>query len=106
MLLRLEHYFEKGEDAVLSLPVKVDLATVFQALKLESFVEMTLGANKAKATTTRLKWRAKDGSEIGGKILDDKELEESRMREERGTGGYLVTLKPMQIRTFIAKRGA
>ena len=104
VLLRLEHYFEKGEDAVFSLPVKVDLARAFEALKLEDFVEMTLGANKVKATATRLKWKAKDGSTIGGDVGVDETLE-NKMQQEND-GGFLVTLNPMQIRTFVAKRRA
>ena len=100
VLLRLEHYFEAGEDAVYSLPVKVDLARVFAGLRLDNFVEMTLGANKEKSTATRLKWKTVDGSQIGGRIDDDPLQKPIRTTE----GGFLVTLQPMQIRTFVAKR--
>ena len=99
VLVRLEHYFEKGEDAVLSQPAKVDLANAFVDFKLDEFVEMTLGGNRVKATTRRLKWRSKDGERVGG---DPRVDAESAKRSVDGS--FVVTLQPMQIRTFVAKK--
>ena len=50
-LLRLAHQFGIGEDAHLSKPVSVDLATLFTraALPITSAVEMTLTANQPKS---------------------------------------------------------
>ena len=101
MLLRLEHYFEVGEDPLFSLPVKVDLARAFAELRLDSFVEMTLGGNQNKATAKRLKWRAKNGQEVGGEA----KTTTTTANTSAGEGAFLITLKPMQIRTFVAKKG-
>jgi len=60
---------------------------------------MTLGGNRVKATTRRLKWRSKDGERVGGEPRVDAESAKRSV-----DGSFVVTLQPMQIRTFVAKK--
>ncbi|XP_060578031.1 lysosomal alpha-mannosidase-like isoform X2 [Ruditapes philippinarum] len=93
-LIRLEHFYEKGEDAELSQPATVSLQDLFVPFNIESVEELTLGANLPKSQLNRLKWKSQD------KILTDKQ--NMYMVENRVplTGPLDITLTPMQIRTF------
>ncbi|RWS08571.1 lysosomal alpha-mannosidase-like protein [Dinothrombium tinctorium] len=95
VLLRLEHYFESTEDpSRLSQPVKVYLKHLFTPFKITNAVEMTLSANQLLSSATRLKWKTKDDN---GLISSEHSFE-----DHHGVNNELViTLYPMQIRTFI-----
>ncbi|XP_046352433.2 lysosomal alpha-mannosidase-like [Haliotis rufescens] len=91
LLLRLEHFYEKGEHPELSRPATVDLENLFGALQIVGIEELSLGANFMASKVKRLRWRTESGltpEEIGAtvKLQWDSPLQ--------------VTLNPMEIRTF------
>ena len=65
LLVRLEHIFEKDEDAILSQPASVDLQDVLRDFAITSVREMTLDGNVAARDVTRLQWRKADEDEYG-----------------------------------------
>lgn len=104
LLLRLEHMYEKQESEHLSSPVTVDLEGLFSDLEILSAEEMTLAANLLKKDESRYQWNV--GSHPSMNHIDRvKELRD----EAEGAGDdddddsntLLVTLNPMEIRTFV-----
>jgi lysosomal alpha-mannosidase len=95
ILMRLEHFYEKNEDPVLSQPATVHLLDLFVPFSINTVVEMTLGANEPLADATRLQWTVED---YGQTRRDMKSFVEPLNPET-----LVVTLKPMQIRTFQIK---
>ncbi|KAK7483766.1 hypothetical protein BaRGS_00024982, partial [Batillaria attramentaria] len=85
-LLRLEHFYEKGEDPKLSQPTTVSLQDLFSSFRIVSATELTLGANLPLSQLQRLKWKSDNGSETDNVL--------------RSADGLTVTLHPMEIRTF------
>lgn len=63
--MRLEHIFEKDEDAILSQPATVDLQDVLRDFRITSVREMTLDGNMPLSGVQRLKWRKVDEEEYG-----------------------------------------
>ncbi|MDA8002928.1 MAG: glycosyl hydrolase-related protein, partial [Alphaproteobacteria bacterium] len=92
ILLRLEHQFEKNEDAVLSRPVTVSLDGFFKAFKIESMTELVLGANEDLSNVHRLVWNTKESTTPKG-----------RRRQRERVKANQITLNPMEIRTFQVK---
>lgn len=96
-LLRLEHTFEKNEDSQLSEAVDVDLTNLFTTFEVTSLRETTLGGNQWLEDNQRLNFTSAYQSD--GAYQEDfvnKELLEDS----------IVTLKPMQIRTFVIEVSA
>merc|ERR1712083_820862 len=98
VLLRLEHIFEAQEDRNnMSKPVSIKLEGLFKAFDISSVEEVTLGANLQVEKLHRLQWNVMNEVptsshvEGGGRVKD-------ALGEENG---WLVTLQPFQIRTFI-----
>ncbi|KAJ1368392.1 hypothetical protein KIN20_029517 [Parelaphostrongylus tenuis] len=74
LLLRLEHIFQSEEDVENSKPMKVDLKNLFTQFKIVGMTELMLAANRnISSSDEKANW-----------FLDD----------------YVITLKPMEIRTF------
>lgn len=98
IILRFEHMFEKDEDSVLSNPVEINLNGLFTSFKILSVVEMNLSANQYLKDKKVMKWNTKEGEGKGGSYEkwkdDDDELLGEKMK---------VSLKPMEIRTFLTK---
>ncbi|GLV45786.1 Lysosomal alpha-mannosidase II [Carabus blaptoides fortunei] len=92
VLLRLEHIFEKDEDATLSSPVSVNIASMFSTFNVLEMNEMALGANQLASAVSRLQWNAQNGDESN--IIKKETIERNNME---------VTLLPMEIKTFILK---
>ncbi|XP_001866193.2 lysosomal alpha-mannosidase [Culex quinquefasciatus] len=88
-LIRFEHLLEKDEDPLYSLPVTIDIAQLFGSFKIANAKETTLAANQWLEDATRLKFTA-DPVPITEKVV------ESKLSE-----GLKITLKPMEIRTFV-----
>ena len=87
LLIRLEHQFEKGEDALLSQPVTLDLGTLFSAFKISTITEMGLGANEKLENIKRLSWNTKQ----------DRKPAKNKWESVKADN---ITLNPMEIRTF------
>lgn len=78
LILRLEHLFAQGEDSELSKPVSISLNGLFKYFKIISISELNLSADIVR-----------------------RELDEDFISEISPTDqNFLVTLKPMQIKTF------
>lgn len=90
VLLRLEHLFEKGEDEQLSKSVTIDLRKLFVNLPFSQVTETLLGANQEQKND-KLHWRT------------EKHLQKKPGHRTTESSPYLITLMPMQIRTFILK---
>ncbi|KAM3568690.1 hypothetical protein VYU27_009189, partial [Nannochloropsis oceanica] len=90
-ILRLAHQFAVGEDQELSQPVTVDLASLFPHHTLASSVELTLSAGQPKSQLSRLAWQTTHGQAMAGR---------EGGKEGGKEDGRMVTLNPMEIRTF------
>ncbi|XP_028908881.1 lysosomal alpha-mannosidase [Ornithorhynchus anatinus] len=90
VLLRLEHQFEAGECANMSLPITLNLQDLF-TFNITALKETTLGADQAKAKMSRLQWRERASSSARGPLSGPPPLDP-----------LTVTLQPMEIRTFLA----
>ena len=93
-LLRLAHQFGLGEDPDYSVPVTVDLATLFNQ-GVGSVTELSLSAAYPAGSHKPLQWNTTDGA-VGKRGPQG--------REGRAANGKLldtvVTLQPLEIRTF------
>jgi len=87
VLARVEHFYEEGEDAEMSVEVVVDVRKVFgRVVNVVGVEEMALGGNMGVGELDeRLEWRREGGPVAGG-----------RPREK----GFVFAFRPMQIRTF------
>ncbi|XP_063709608.1 lysosomal alpha-mannosidase-like isoform X2 [Culicoides brevitarsis] len=118
-LLRFEHLLEKDEDPEYSKPVTFNLQDVFRGFDIAELKETTLAGNQWLADAKRFKFTP-DPKEIRfdnvnqrydyrinpyQKATSDNEVDPERDTEElsfRKYGlDYEITLKPMQIRTFV-----
>ena len=60
-LVRVEHYFELNEDAMLSQPIEVNLQQLFRSLgEINNVTELTLTANLPLSEMNRLNWTTTD----------------------------------------------
>ena len=91
-IIRLEHFYEVGEDVVLSQPVTVDLMDFFgNSFEILGISELNLGANmKVADLANRLRFNAQDGQDFGE--------ERTPIRDDYKS--FKVVLNPMEIRTF------
>ncbi|XP_064640290.1 lysosomal alpha-mannosidase-like isoform X2 [Lineus longissimus] len=96
-LLRLEHFYEKNEDATLSKAATVSLLGLFAPFEIGSVDELMLGANQRLADSHRLKWNFKDTQNDYKSYVDKSYGAESNHVPSNALD---VTLQPMQIRTF------
>ncbi|ENN70995.1 hypothetical protein D910_06863 [Dendroctonus ponderosae] len=94
-LLRLEHLFAKDEDQYLSQPAAVNLSELFTTFNIISVRETTLSGNEWIDEARRMRFRSGNQPQVDDEqdqLLSDDEFE--------------ITLKPMQIRTFVIKTEA
>jgi lysosomal alpha-mannosidase len=92
ILLRLEHFYAKDEDQLMSQPATIQLKDLFVPWIVESVVELTLGANQLLSDCKRLQWNVQD---FGTTARD---MSSFFVPVDPVT--LKVVLKPMQIRTF------
>ncbi|KAK9540894.1 hypothetical protein VZT92_003314 [Zoarces viviparus] len=90
VLLRLEHQFQSGESKRNSGPVTVNLQKLFSTLEVLGGSELNLSANQWKDEMTRFHWTPQTGEEPLLKTLGD-------------PSAWEVTLRPMEIRTFLLR---
>ena len=89
-LLRLEHFYQKDEDSVLSKPVSVDLKNLFKQFTITDAVEMTLGGNEKLSEATRLQFKTSTN-----------EIQQNNEKQPSVVDNLKVTLNPMEIKTFV-----
>jgi hypothetical protein len=97
VLLRVAHQFGVGEDAVLSQAAQFDLASLFAGSTIASVLETVLMGTRALADAPpKLQWA----------VEGESSADEARLQEEREArhgpikDGTVITLNPLQIRTF------
>ncbi|XP_058798756.1 lysosomal alpha-mannosidase-like [Phymastichus coffea] len=91
VLLRLEHLFERDESPEYSRSARVDIDELFPEWRVLAVRETTLGANQYPGRVRHLSWTAASQRHShGGAPAAD-------------TGSFAVSLKPMEIRTFLLK---
>ncbi|KAK2817431.1 hypothetical protein Q5P01_025622 [Channa striata] len=88
VLLRLEHQFQSWESKLHSQPVTVNLKKLFSTLDVLGVSELNLSANQWKDEVTRFDW------------VPQKE-EKLQLKTIRDPSPWEVTLRPMEIRTFL-----
>lgn len=88
VLIRLENFFEKTE---MNKTASVNLNGLFKDFQIVSLVEMNLSANQFLKDKQMWEWDT-----MGGQFHADGMKPHTR-------GDMIVELKPMEIRTFIAK---
>eukprot|EP01013_Petalomonas_cantuscygni_P022215 TRINITY_DN424_c0_g2_i1.p1 TRINITY_DN424_c0_g2~~TRINITY_DN424_c0_g2_i1.p1 ORF type:complete len:1077 (+),score=263.14 TRINITY_DN424_c0_g2_i1:448-3231(+) len=118
VLVRLAHQYSVGEDATLSAPVSVDLASLFPntTLPWETATEHTLTAQwPISRMRDRLTWTSHTGpyappplpaAMSAGRVaphgaLAPNHADTDEYRDERLRGDAVITLHPMEVRTFI-----
>lgn len=93
LLLRLGHMFAVGEDAALSLPVTVDLASLFTTLTVQSATEMTLPGSIPLTEAPVTTYTTTEGESVTLPVIPP-----------APAGPTLtITLSAMQIRTFMCQ---
>lgn len=94
-LIRFEHILENNEDPQLSRIVKFNLTRVFPG-NFE-FTEVTLSANQwLESQDTRLKFN----SEVLRSVAENNP---KRIRAQRYLDDLEITLRPMEMRTFVMR---
>ncbi|CAF1141929.1 unnamed protein product [Rotaria sordida] len=89
-LVRVEHYFELNEDEFYSKSVTIDLQTLFKSIgTINEMTELILTANLPLSELHRLDW-----------ITKDQESSHIDMFQQYLSNVTIITLNPMQIRTF------
>eukprot|EP01087_Luapelamoeba_hula_P010477 TRINITY_DN2776_c0_g1_i2.p1 TRINITY_DN2776_c0_g1~~TRINITY_DN2776_c0_g1_i2.p1 ORF type:complete len:1012 (-),score=176.54 TRINITY_DN2776_c0_g1_i2:20-3019(-) len=100
--LRLNHIYAVGEDVQYSKPVTVDLATLFKDLTIVSLHETSLTANTPIYDFHRLAWNVtSNASAAKGPFADA--MPATSTADASAQAAYYVTLRPMEIRTFIVR---
>ncbi|XP_044046070.1 lysosomal alpha-mannosidase [Siniperca chuatsi] len=90
VLLRLEHQFQSWESKLNSQPVTVNLQKLFSTLEVLGVSELNLSANQWKDELTRFHWTPQTDERPLLKKFEDPSIWE-------------VTLRPMEIRTFLLR---
>ncbi|XP_033821330.1 lysosomal alpha-mannosidase [Periophthalmus magnuspinnatus] len=90
VLLRLEHQFQSWESQSNSQPVTINLQKLFSTLTVLGFSELNLSANQWKEDMKRFDWTPKTEEKPVQKTFVDPSFWE-------------VTLRPMEIRTFLLR---
>lgn len=116
ILIRFEHIFAKYESAKYSRPVSFDIKDIFHGINVASMRETTLAANQwLDEKVDRLQFKAKtelimDANEIpeSTEFSDDStEIEDEFNFEDEDEkyddNKFMITLNPMEIRTFVVK---
>lgn len=98
MIIRIEHFFEIGEDSVLSKPVTLDIREAFKDFNIIGIEELALGTNMpVEELDERLKWNAEPTETVFSKV-DYLKFKNNLSPPTRDK--FVFVFKPMEIRTF------
>ncbi len=103
IIIRIEHFYEIGEDATLSKPVKFDLKKFFLnfGFSILSVDELALGANmKVEELTERLQWKAQQSRLTKRDYGDFLKNFYKKQKTSVKSDDFIYDFQPMQIRTF------
>lgn len=132
LLIRFEHTLGKDEDETYSKPVTFDFQDVFRSFAIVSVRETTLAGNQWLSDAKRFQFTAKtaESNQIpktvepiardNSHMLEQKpkpfpdisiaqyyqptyRMGQRRLRELSDVNDFTITLKPMEIRTFVAE---
>jgi alpha-mannosidase len=108
LLLRLTHLYGAGESAARSVPITVSLAAVFgkAGLAIASVVETSLTGNQGIEEMDKKKFPWPTEPPTGGVAAQLQECGqkfEERVAFDPTAAGLNVTLRPSEVRTFLAK---
>lgn len=92
LLLRLAHQFAVGEDVKLSVPLQIDVGALLQKYNPSRMEEMSLSVNQLKSTmaANRIQWPV-----VANAHALVNEFAPST------TSGFITTLNPMEVKTFL-----
>ena len=103
LIVRIEHFYEIGEDFVLSQPVTICIRDLFYgAIDVISVKEIGLGANMpVDELDQRLKWNAESKKKSKFTKLDYFKIKKFNLKNvKKKSNSFMFTFQPMQIRTF------
>ena len=95
VLIRFEHMFDANEDPLLSRPVSFKLSGILKDFKISQVEEVILSANLQKEKLHRLQWNVEEDNDINQDDFETISLTGVDPED------IVVTLRPMQIRSFI-----
>lgn len=101
LLVRIEHFYEIGEDKEMSQVASVCLRDLFKGtFNVVGVKELALGANMPiEGLNERLEWRTEANSNSQFDKLDYLKFK-SNLKPEMGSDPFSFSFKPMEIRTF------
>jgi len=96
VLLRLQHLYESGESKQYSVPISVNISSIFptKIFSINSLQETVLTANLARSAVNRFTWNT------GSSADEMKVTEVNKEAEHQLVGDFLVTLNPREIKTY------
>jgi hypothetical protein len=117
LLLRIAHRYSKGEHAVFSKPATVVLDTLFGkvGVKVMEVEEVSLTGNQSLRAmdASKFNWSSPpqdsssssggSGGNDKGNGKDTRPGGDHRMYGRQTEGGFKVTLRPMEVRTFLIR---
>lgn len=95
LLIRFEHILAKGEDEQYSKEVSFDFKDVFRSFDIVSVRETKLAGNQWLSDSKPLNFSAKS--------FDSNRIARNKRADNYDDDDFMITLKPMEIRTFIAE---
>lgn len=106
ILLRFEHILSQNEDNQYSKNVTFNLKDVFGTFNILEMRETTLAGNQWLNETKRFKFETENENpkQVPDIIAKENNLNDSETIT-RNASAYDITLKPMEIRTFIIHVG-
>jgi hypothetical protein len=107
LLLRISHMYQVNEHPTLAQPITFSLARVFgkAGLKISSASETSLTANQDIKTmdANKFNWPTKPGNDLVAQQLAGVKPFETRFPFDPTDKDLTVTIRPMEVRTFLAR---
>ena len=106
LLLRISHMYQVGEHPTLAQPITFSLAEVFAkaGLKISSASETSLTANQDIKTmdANKFDWPTEPGNDLVAQQLAGVAPFDTRFPFDPADADLAVTVRPMEVRTFLA----